>query len=183
MVATPMVATAFFFHHLNIAEAKQWDSGWITANYLLYAGTSIFANVIAGSLIDRLSARKVFQYTMFPLALAALTIGLAGNHLWVLLYMILLGLHVGFSQTAGAALYPELYGVEHLGSIKSMGSVLAVLSSAVGPVIIGMLIDRGFSIQTICILIASYVVVANILLVAALRMVPPSIEQLTSYNH
>jgi len=182
MVATPMVATAFFFHHLNIAEAKQWDSGWITANYLLYAGTSIFANVIAGSLIDRLSARKVFQYTMFPLALAALTIGLAGNHLWVLLYMVLLGLHVGFSQTSGAALYPELYGVEHLGSIRSMGSVMAVLSSAVGPVIIGMLIDRSLSIQTICILIASYVVVANILLVAALRIVPPSIEKLTSYN-
>ena len=58
-----------------------------------------------------------------------------------------------------------------------MVSVLAVLSSAVGPVIIGMLIDRGLSIQTICILIASYIVFANILLVVALRTVPPSTEQ------
>ena len=177
IVATPMVATAFFFHHLNIAEYKQWDASWITGNYLLYAGTSIFTNVIAGSFIDRFSARRVFQYTMFPLALAALTIGLAGNHLWVLLYMILLGLHVGFSQTSGSALMPELYGVEHLGSVKSMVSVLAVLSSAVGPVIIGMLIDRGLSIQTICILIASYIVFANMLLVAALRIVPSSTGQ------
>ena len=142
----------------------------------MYAGTSIFTNVIAGSFIDRFSARKVFQYTMFPLALAALTIGLAGNHLWVLLYMVLLGLHVGFSQTAGSALMPELYGVEHLGSVKSMVSVLAVLSSAVGPVIIGMFIDRGLAIQTICMLIASYVVLANMLLVVALRIVPSSIE-------
>ena len=114
---------------------------------------------------------------MFPLALAALTIGLAGNHLWVLLYMILLGLHVGFSQTSGSALMPELYGVEHLGAVKSMVSVLAVLSSAVGPVIIGVLIDRGLSIQTICILIASYIVFANMLLVAALRIVPSSTGQ------
>jgi predicted MFS family arabinose efflux permease len=177
VVATPMIATAFFFHHLNIGEAKAWDASWITGNYLLYAGTSIFTNVIAGSFIDRFSARKVFQYTMFPLALAALTIGLADNHLWVLLYMVLLGLHVGFSQTSGSALIPELYGVEHLGSIKSMVSVLAVLSSAVGPVIIGMLIDRGLSIQTICILIASYVVLANILLAVSLRIVPSSLEQ------
>ena len=177
VVASPMIATAFFFHHLNIGEAKAWDASWITGNYLLYAGTSIFTNVIAGSFIDRFSARKVFQYTMFPLALAALTIGLADNHLWVLLYMVLLGLHVGFSQTSGSALIPELYGVEHLGSIKSMVSVLAVLSSAVGPVIIGMLIDRGLSIQTICILIASYVVLANILLVVSLRIAPPSLEQ------
>jgi len=177
VVATPMIATAFFFHHLNIGEAKAWDASWITGNYLLYAGTSIFTNVIAGSFIDRFSARKVFQYTMFPLALAALTIGLADNHLWVLLYMVLLGLHVGFSQTSGSALIPELYGVEHLGSIKSMVSVLAVLSSAVGPVIIGVLIDRDLSIQTICILIASYVVLANILLAVSLRIVPSSLEQ------
>jgi len=40
-----------------------------------------------------------------------------------------------------------------------------------------MLIDRGLSIQTICILIASYVVLANILLVVSLRIAPPSLGQ------
>ena len=177
MVATSMIVTAFFFHHLNIAEAKQWDAKWITANYLLYAGSSMVAMLTAGSLIDRFSARLVIQYTMIPLALAALTIGTAEHYLWILPYMILLGLHVGFSHTSASALFPELYGVEHLGSIKSVFGVLAVLSSAIGPVLIGVLIDGGILIRTICIFIATYAVVGNILLVIALRMTPKSMAQ------
>ena len=170
MVATSMIVTAFFFHHLNIAEAKQWEPTWITGNYLLYAGSSMVAMVTAGSMIDRFSARLVIQYTMIPLALASITIGIAEHYLWVLLYMILLGLHVGFSHTSASALFPELYGVEHLGSIKSIFGVVFVLSSAVGPVLIGVLIDLGILIRTICIFIALYAVAGNILLVIALRM-------------
>tara|TARA_Y100001934_G_C12289465_1_gene744042 strand:- start:60 stop:1313 length:1254 start_codon:yes stop_codon:yes gene_type:complete len=170
MVATPMIATAFFFHHLNIAVVKGWDPAWFTGNYLLYAATSIVTNVIAGAFIDRFSAKIVIQYTMVPLVLAALTIGLSNNYMWVLAYMVLLGLHVGFSQTASSALTPELYGVEHLGSIKSMSSVLSVLSSAIGPVLIGYLLDQGILIANICMIIAVYVSIANILLVVGLRI-------------
>ena len=177
MIATSMIVTAFFFHHLNIAEAKQWDARWITGNYLLYAGTSMATTLIAGSLIDRFRAKRVIRYTMIPLALAALTIGIADHYLWVLPYMILLGLHVGFLHTSASALYAELYGVEYLGSIKSMVGVFAVLASAIGPVVVGVLLDRGITIQTTCILIATYVVVSNMLLLLALRIVPTVITQ------
>ena len=182
MTATSMILTAFFFHHLTIAEAKQWDARWITGNYLLYAGTSMAATLIAGSLIDRFRARRVIQYTTIPLALAVFTIGMADHYLWVLPYMILLGLHVGFLHTSASALYPELYGVEYLGSIKSMVGVLSVLSSAIGPVLIGMLIDRGIPIQTICMAIATYAVLCNILLILALRMVPTFVTQANTQN-
>ncbi|MDP6772586.1 MAG: hypothetical protein QF704_17895, partial [Anaerolineales bacterium] len=100
----------------------------------------------------------------------------------VLPYMILLGLHVGFLHTSASALYAELYGVEHLGSIKSLVSVCAVLASAIGPVLIGMLIDRGIPILTICIVIATYAVSCNILLILALRMVPTVIPKPNTPN-
>ena len=182
VVATPMIATAFFFHHLNIAETKQWDARWITGNYMWYAGTSMVAMLTAGSLIDRFSAKLVIQYTMIPLAMAALTIGIGDHNIWALPYMILLGLHTGFAHTSVPALYPELYGVEHLGSIKSLVSVFAVMSSAIGPVLIGMVIDRGIPIQTICIVIATYTVLCNILLMLGLRMTPTLIPQLNAQN-
>ncbi len=182
MTATSMIVTAFFFHHLTIAEVKQWDARWITGNYLLYAGASMAATLFAGSLIDRFRARFVIRFIMIPLALAALTIGIADHYLWVLLYMILMGLHVGFSHTSASALYPELYGVEYLGSIKSMVGVFSVLSSAIGPVLIGMLFDRGIPIQTICIVIAIYVVACNMLLILALRIVPTFVPQPTIQN-
>ena len=124
----------------------------------------------AGTLVDRFRASRIVQFMMIPLVLAALTIGISEHHLWIIPYMILLGLHTGFAFTSVSALWPELYGVAHLGSIKSMFYALSVLSSALGPVIIGVLIDLGWMIKTICLLFAAYAVMGNILIILALRL-------------
>jgi MFS family permease len=176
-LATSMVITAFFFHHLNIAEYKGWDASWITGNYVLYAATSMVAMLSAGSLIDRFSASQVAKYKLVPLTLAVLTIGMFDHYLFVLPYMVFLGLTVGYSHTSSSALWAELYGVKHLGSVKSLMMALSVLASAIGPVIVGLLLDNGLSIGIICWMIAIYTVVANILIVIALRMQPSQLSK------
>lgn len=171
-LATSMIITAFFFHHLNIAEHKQWDASWLTGNYVLYAATSMIAMLSAGSLIDRFSASQVARYKLVPLALAALTIAMFDHYLFVLPYMVLLGLTVGYSHTSSSALWAELYGVKHLGSVKSLVMALSVFASAIGPVIIGLLLDNGITIENVCLMISVYAIVANILIVIGLRIQP-----------
>tara|TARA_B100000676_G_C18019555_1_gene811763 strand:+ start:31 stop:1284 length:1254 start_codon:yes stop_codon:yes gene_type:complete len=171
-IATSMIITAFFFHHLNIATYKQWDSSWITGNYILYASTSILATLFAGALIDKFSAQKITLYKLIPLALAALSLGIYDHYLVVIPYMIFLGLNVGFSHTTSSALWAELYGVSHLGSVKSLLMSLSVLSSAIGPVIVGVLLDNGITIETICIYIALYIITSNILFIVAFKIKP-----------
>ena len=167
-----MIITAFFFHHLNIAEHKGWDASWITGNYVLYAVTSMVAMLSAGSLIDRFSARKVTKYKLVPLALAALTIGMFDHYLFVLPYMVFLGLNVGFAHTSASALWAELYGVKNIGSVKSLMLAISVFASAIGPVIIGLLLDNGFTMDAACLMIAVYTIVGNILIVVALNIQP-----------
>ena len=161
-LATSMIITAFFFHHLNIAEYKGWDASWITGNYVLYAATSMIAMLSAGSLM--------------PLVLAALTIATFDHYLFVLPYMVFLGLTVGYSHTSSSALWAELYGVENIGSVKSLMMALSVLASAIGPVIIGLLLDNGFTFDTACFMIAIYTVISNVLIVLALQMRPRQIH-------
>ena len=171
-LATSMVITAFFFHHLNIAEYKGWDASWITGNYVLYAATSMVAMLSAGSLIDRFSARQVSKYKLVPLALAALTIGMFDHYLFVLPYMVFLGLNVGYAHTSSSALWAELYGVKNIGSVKSLMMAISVLASAIGPVIIGLLLDNGFTMDAACLMIAVYTIIGNILIVVALNIQP-----------
>ena len=58
-------------------------------------------------------------------------------------FMGLMGIGYGLSSTLFGALWPEVYGTEHLGSVRSFIVALMVLSSALGPGITGWLIDLG----------------------------------------
>jgi MFS family permease len=172
VMAPSMIATAFFFHHLNLAKAKGWDAMWVTGNYVIYAVACVLAILAAGLIVDRFRANRVVQFMLIPLVMAAVTIGIADHYLWVLPYMLLLGLHTGFAHTSINAIWAELYGVAHLGSIRSMHAALSVLFSAFGPVIIGILVDLGVPIEDTWLLLAAYALLGNILIILALRLKP-----------
>jgi MFS family permease len=84
-------------------------------------------------------------------------------------YLILLGIDVGIAYTAVSAMWAELYGVGHLGAIKSLASALSVFASALGPVVMGALMDHGLRIETVCVLFAVYALFALGASLAALR--------------
>jgi predicted MFS family arabinose efflux permease len=169
LVAPGFIGTALFFHHLNIADAKGWEASWITANYVIYAVAIVFSMLASGALVDRLSARSVVQFMLIPLVAALIIIGFADHHLWFIPYMIILAIHWSMASNSTSAIWPELYGVGHLGAIKSMYFALAVVSSAFGPVIFGILIDHELSIRNICLLAATYATLCNVVLVLTLR--------------
>ncbi len=67
------------------------------------------------------------------------------------------------------ALWAEIYGVRHLGAIRSLMVSLSVLSSALGPLVMGALIDAGVTIEAICGIFALYCVAATVLQMLGLR--------------
>jgi hypothetical protein len=60
--------------------------------------------------------------------------------------MGLLGISYGFSLTLFGALWPEIYGLKHLGSIRAVIVAILVFATAMGPGLTGYLIDRDVSI-------------------------------------
>lgn len=166
--APSLILTAMFFHNLDVAQAKGWSATWITGNYVVYALTAVTTSLASGPLIDRIGARRLVPPMLVPLALSLVAVAWGRNPLWVWPYLALAGVNAGLGFTAVAALWPELYGTRHLGAIKSLASALGVFASALGPVIMGGLMDLGVSINTVCYLFAGSTLIGTVTMYAAL---------------
>ena len=168
LLAPALILTSMFFHHLNLADAKGWSHTWITGNYLVYALCVTATSLLCGQLIDRYGAARLVRYMLPPLVLPLFVVGMVDNRWVVLPYFVLAGINVGISHTAVSALWPELYGVMHIGAIKSLAASFGVFGSALGPVIAGVLMDQGVSISTVCLLFSGYAAVGAVLINYAL---------------
>lgn len=168
LLAPAMIVTAMFFHHLSLADEKGWSHAWVTGSYVIFAAASISASLISGPLVDRLGAVRLVPYMLSPLTLAMIVVAVFDEPWAVWLYFILAGAHTGVAHTAVAAMWAEIYGVAHLGAVKSMATALGVFGSALGPVIMGALIDLSVTIEQVCLLFAAYTVLGSVLIRAAL---------------
>jgi len=173
--APSLILTAMFINHRYVAEAKGWSAAWITGNYVVYALATVATALTVGQLLDRLKARQMVPLMLLPLAVSLAAIAWGADPLWVWPYFILAGLSTGIGHTAVSALWPELYGTRHLGAIKSLASAMGVFASALGPVIMGLMMDGGLSTDTVCWIFAGYtlVTVATTWLALARPPAPP----------
>ena len=169
MIAPSMIGTALFFFPAEIAAAKNWSSLWLTGNYWLYSVVSVATTIYSGLLIDRFSARRVVPLFLLPLALALVALNLSDHVFIVWPYMLLMGVSSGLYFTGLSALWAELYGARHLGAIKSMTNAIMVFASALGPALVGTLLQWQISFPVISMIMAAFCVLATGLLVYALR--------------
>ncbi len=170
LVATPMIGTALFFFPAEIAQAKNWSSLWVTGNYWLYSLVSVATTIYSGILIDRFSARRVLPFFLMPLGLSLVVINVSDHDLLIWPFMLLQGITSGLYFTGLSSLWAELYGARHLGAIKSMTNAVMVFSSALGPALVGTLLEWRVSFTAITLLLAGFCLLATITLTHALRM-------------
>jgi len=169
VLAPAFILTALFFHHLEIAAVKGWSDAWMTGSYWIFSAGSIGASLAAGPLIDRITAARVLPAFLVPIGLGLLIIWAFDDRLWVLPYLLLIGLTSGIGHTAVTALWAEVYGLRHLGGIRALAVALMVFASAFGPLAMGALMDLTVSVETICLLMALYCVAATGLMLVALN--------------
>jgi len=137
LIFLPFFITGIFIHQNLLAEVNGWTMEWMATCFVGFGIARIATNFVAGALIDSFSARKVFIFYLLPLA-GGLAVLLAGTHPWLAMsYMVLAGITSSLSGLTSASLWAEIYGVKHLGAIKSMASTLMVLSTALGPIALG----------------------------------------------
>lgn len=172
LLAPGAIATALFFHHLALAEMKGWSAAWITGSYWVFALGSISASLLAGPLIDRLTAARVLPSFLLPMTCGLLVLGFLDAPLWAWLYLLLLGVTAGISHIGMNAFWAEAYGLDHLGAIRAMIASLSVFATAVGPLIMGTMMDQGFSVAAICASFAAYCLLASLLMCIGLHCYP-----------
>jgi MFS family permease len=168
LMAPAVILTAMFFHHLNLADAKTWSHAWMTGSYVIYALAVVLTSLAVGPAIDRFGAVRLVPGMLVPM-IAGLVIVAQLGQAWIAWpYLFLIGVSTGISHTAVSAMWAEIYGVAHLGAIRSLASAISVLASALGPVSLGGLMDLGFSIESGCLLFAAYATIGTVLMGVAL---------------
>lgn len=143
VLAPGFIVTTIYFHQVYLVELRNWPLEVFVGSFFIMSGTTVVASFVSGSLIDRFSAVRILPVFLVPLASACFVLG-SFDALWsAFAFMFLLGISNGFSSTLFGALWPEIYGTKHLGSIRSIMVAILVLATALGPGLTGFLIDVG----------------------------------------
>lgn len=146
VLAPPFIGTTVFFHQDYFIEQRGYDPMAFAAAFPAMAVTTVGFALLCGHLIDRLGALRLLPVFLLPLALATVTAALLTPVWGVYVFMVLMGVSYGFTSTLLGALWPEVYGLLHLGAIRSLIVSAMVFSTALGPGLTGLLIDLGIGL-------------------------------------
>ena len=162
MLAMPSIATGTFVYQSFILSSKNWGPYIIAQSFMSYSILSVVALIFSGFLIDKFTSRKILIYMNIPLFFAAMVLFYFDNPLSSFVFFGLIGITNGLCNVLGSSTWAEIYGVKYIGSIKALTTALMVFATAFGTAVFGILIDRGFSIEQISLVSASYIFISII---------------------
>jgi MFS family permease len=167
VLAPPFIGTTIFFHQVHLVEIRGWSLQLFAASFTVMAAAMIFFAIIAGYLVDRFSALRLLPTYLLPLAAACMVLGAFEQQWSAFVFMLLLGVSYGIATTLLGALWPEMYGIAHLGAIRSAIIAVMVFATAAGPGLTGWLIDFGVSYPLQIKFMGIYCLVASALMLPA----------------
>ncbi|MGX1024596.1 nitrate/nitrite transporter [Flavobacterium sp. CS20] len=149
--------TAVVFYQYVFVEQKGWNVALYASFFTVYAITRLLFSLFGGLWVDRFTAKTLFRFYLIPIILGLLAFAYINSIVGALVFLILMGITVGMSGTIKTSVLAEIYGVKKLGTIRSLFTMFMVLSTALGPLLIGQMIDMGLSIKIIMISLSIFV--------------------------
>lgn len=142
------INTAVFFFQLQFGEERGWSPEWIAASVSAFAIANALGLALAGPLVDRFSGKQLFRSYGFPY-LIGLSIIIFWNHPFAYpLTLFFMGFSNGLGSTIKNAMMVEIYGVQIIGKVRSMFTMIIVFSTGLGPLLLGIFLDWGYSFET-----------------------------------
>ena len=148
-VTCPFILTGFFIHQGQLSASFSWEPWWLASAIGAYGMTRLFIPFFAGYIIDRFSGKQLFILHVLPFILGLASVAILNNVYTIHFFLITTGVSVGMGAISKNAMWAEVYGVEHLGAIKSMMTTLVIFATAIGPIFLGALIDNNASVKEI----------------------------------
>lgn len=142
-------ATAIFFYQYVFVENKGWSVQLYATFFTVYALTRFLFSLLGGLGVDKFSATKLFRFYLIPVTLGLLPFAFMDSIIGAFLFLISAGVSMGVSGTVKTAVIAELYGTEKMGAIRSVFTMFSVISTALGPLVVGLLMDAGVSFEFI----------------------------------
>ncbi len=168
-LAPGFIFTGVIFCQVPLVEAKGWELSAFAATLAVYAAATLASSLLAGPLVDRLGAQRLYPFMLLPLIAGLLLLALWDHPLAAAGFMLLGGLTSGCYSPTSSALWAEVYGLANLGAIRGMIGGLTVFATALSPALMGLLLDAAVSIETLLLALAAYAVAAALLVPLGLR--------------
>ncbi|HDZ75363.1 MAG TPA: MFS transporter [Aurantimonas coralicida] len=143
VVAPSFIGTTLFFHQVYLTELRGWPLELFASGFAVMSATTVVFALVCGWLIDRYSAVLLLPFFLIPMTFATLVAANFTAEASIFVFMMFLGISNGFAATLFGALWPEIYGVRHLGAVRSLVLAVMVFGSALGPGLSGILMDLG----------------------------------------
>lgn len=141
--------TAIFFFQLKLGAAKGWSAAWVSSSLAAFAGASALGMFLAGPWVDKWSAKKLFPYILIPYLIGVSTLLLSDAPIIYPISLAFMGFANGSGSTVKNALFAEVFGVEIIGQVRSLFITIMVLSTALGPLLFGLLVDNGYTFNEV----------------------------------
>ena len=147
--ALSFVSTAIFFYQYVFVETKGWSLPLYATFFTVYAITRFLFSIFGGLWVDKYTAKKMFRFYLIPMSLGLIPFALMNSIMGAFMFLIMAGITVGLSGTVKSSLIAEIYGTKNLGAIRSIFTMFMVISTALGPLFVGFLIDMGVDFSSI----------------------------------
>ncbi|MDB1124821.1 MFS transporter [Vibrio algarum] len=149
VLAAPFVVTGVFIQQHFLLTQKEWLPSLLANSFIAYGIMHWLSSMVAGSLVDKYSARHMLPFMIIPLFLGLCVLSLFNQSWSAVAFMTLFGVGIGVSSPVVNALWAEVYGTEHIGAIRSMMTSLMIFSTAAAPWVLGLFIELGWNERTL----------------------------------
>jgi len=156
LVSQSLLYTGFMFHQIHLVEEKAWSLTTWASLYALFSITTIVMSLLIGALADRVGAVRLAPFATVPMAFGLLVLSSSSTTLAAAVFMFLMGCSTASQGALSAPFFVERYGTKYFASIKSLASFIMVFATAISPIILGVFIDNGVSIDVLARISAIY---------------------------
>ncbi|MGY5849453.1 MFS transporter [Salegentibacter sp. F14] len=147
--------TAIFFYQYVFVENKGWSVQLYASFFTAYAITRLLFSILGGMWVDKFTAKKMFRWFLIPIIIGLVPFAFMKSIVGAFIFLILAGITVGMSGTVQTSLIAEMYGTSRMGAIRSVFTMFMVISTALGPLLVGFLLDLNIDFRYIMLLIVA----------------------------
>jgi len=158
----PIFSTAFFFNMVHLTEVKNWSLITFTSLFPFYTGMSIITTLASGWMLDKFGVEKILPFYLIPMATGLLIFSYSNTYLTAAIGFGFLGMTQGLAMIIGGTFWPTYYGTKNLGSVRSLSTSTMVFGTAIGPAVVGKLLDIDVNYNFILLGMSVLAVIASL---------------------
>ncbi|MDB9872913.1 MFS transporter [Alphaproteobacteria bacterium] len=158
----PIFSTAFFFNMVHLTEIKNWSLITFTSLFPFYTGMSILTTLISGWILDKFGVEKILPFYLLPMALGLLVFSYSDTYMTAAIGFSFLGMTQGLAMMIGGTFWPVYYGTKNLGSVRSLSTSCMVFGTAIGPAVVGKLLDFSINYNLILLGMSFLAIIASV---------------------